>query len=120
VDAVPTVLSALGRAIPAELDGIDALPLLRGDTECVRDAALIECVDDPHHLRLKTIVTQDLKLTYYHGYDFGELYDLRADPGEIQNLWHDPHYAAERQMLMSRILDHMEPLERRVPRYCYA
>jgi arylsulfatase A-like enzyme len=120
VDVVPTIISALGLEIPAEIDGVDALPLLRGEMKSVRDAALVECVDDPRHLRLKTVVTENLKLTYYHGYDFGELYDLRADPDEIHNLWHDPRYAAQRQMLMARILDHMEPLERRAPRYCYA
>ena len=149
VDLVPTILAAIGEEVPAchserveilrnsqndseespsEIDGVNALPLLQsvaarteaGPRSTVRDAAIIECTDDPHGLRLKTVVTQEHKLTVYHGHDFGELYDLQGDPGELVNRWDDPAYAAERQRLMGRILDHMEPLERRVPRICYA
>ena len=120
VDLAPTILSAVGEEVPGEMDGVDALPLLRGEVEAVRDATIIECTDDPRGLRLKTVVTEDHKLTIYHGQDFGELCDLEADPGEVRNLWDAPSYAANRQLLIERILDHMEPLERRVPRISYA
>jgi arylsulfatase A-like enzyme len=120
VDLVPTILSAVGQDTPDAIDGVDALPLLRGDVDAVRDAAIIEFTDDPRCLRLKTVITPEHKLTYYHGYGFGELYDLRSDSGEVVNLWNAPSYAAERQSLMARILDHMEPLERRASRICYA
>ena len=120
VDLVPTILRAIGQAIPGEVDGVDALPLLRGETHAVRAAAMVECTDDPLRLRLKTVVTEDRKLTYYHGYDFGELYDLVADSGEVRNLWEAPAYAADRQRLTGRIIDHLERLERRAERFCYA
>jgi uncharacterized sulfatase len=120
VDLVPTILSAIGKEIPDEIDGVDALPLLRGEVAAVRDAALIEFTDDPRRLRLKTVITPDRKLTIYHGYGFGELYDLEADPGELRNLWGDPLYADDRRSLFGRLCDHMETLERRAPRLCYA
>ena len=118
VDLVPMILAAVGAGGPApgEIDGVDALPLLRGRVEAVRDAAIVECTEDPRGLRAKTVVTPDRKLTCYHGYDFGELYDFETDPGEVRNLWDDAAYAGERGRLMKRIIDHMEPLERRVPR----
>jgi uncharacterized sulfatase len=102
------------------MDGVAALPLLRGEVDSVRDAAFVECTDDPCGLRLKTVVTLDRKLTAYHGHAFGELYDLTADPGETKNLWDDPRYAADRCALLGRLLDHAEGLERRAPRFCYA
>jgi arylsulfatase A-like enzyme len=120
VDLVPTLLDAAGVDQPAGLDGISLLPTIRADQSPARDAVFIECVDDPGRLRLKTIITRGRKLTYYHGQSFGELYDLDQDPHEIINRWDDPLYSAEKHRLIARILDHLEPLEPRARRYCYA
>ncbi|MFC1452941.1 sulfatase-like hydrolase/transferase [Verrucomicrobiota bacterium] len=120
VDLTPTVLGLIGQTVPPGIDGTDCSAMLRGEKASTRDAAVIECVDDPHGLRLKTVVTRDRKLTVYHGRPFGELYDLASDPGEMTNHWADPTYAGDRQALIARLLDHMEPLERRVPRTSYA
>ncbi len=120
VDIVPTILSAIGEPVPAEVDGMDMMPMLNGKAREVRDSVIVECVDDPAKLRLKTVITQDRKLTLYHGHDFGELYDLASDPGEIRNLWDDRSYLADRRRLTRRVLDHMERLERRERRMSYA
>ena len=120
VDLVPTILAACGASTDAEIEGLNALPLLQGQEAAPRDHAIIECVDDPTHLRLKTIVTRERKLTCYHGEDFGELYDLESDPGEIHNRWDDPEYRRDRNQLTARIADHLERLERRVERHSYA
>ncbi len=120
LDLVPTILSAVGAPPESQLDGRDAMPLLRGEVDHVRDGAMIECVDDPHKLRLKTYVTSDRKLTWYHGHAFGELYDLTLDPREKVNRWDDPSYAADRNRLLSRIMEQLEPLEKRAVRDCYA
>lgn len=120
VDIVPTILAAVGLEQPQGLDGVNGLPLLRGEADSVRDAAMIECVDDPAKLRLKTLVTPDHKLTWYCRQPYGELYDLRADPGEKVNLWDDPASLGERARLLGRLLDEMESLEKRADRVCYA
>jgi uncharacterized sulfatase len=120
VDIVPTLLSAAGLEIPSEVDGVDALPLLRGETASVRDHALVECVDDLKKLRLKTLVTENRKLTWYCGQTYGELYDLDRDARERHNLWNDPTRAAEKAGLLGKLLETTEPLERRVKRNCYA
>ena len=120
VDLAPTVLAALEMPIPPEIDGHNLLPVLRGETATVNDAVLVEFVDDPRKLRLKTIVTDQHKLTRYCGQEYGELYDLANDPREKTNLWDDPASAPLRARLLSRLLDMMEPLEKRAERYCYA
>jgi arylsulfatase A-like enzyme len=119
-DIAPTLLAAAGIPIPSEMDGANALPLLEKKEKCIRDYTIVECVDDPEKLRLKTIVTANRKLTYYHGQEFGELYDLEKDPQEFINLWYDPHYIQEKIKLISMILDHMERIEPREHRYAYA
>jgi len=120
VDLTPTVLAAAELDCPPEIDGHSLLPVLRGDSEAIQDAVLVECVDDPRKLRLKTIVTARHKLTWYCGQDDGELYDLADDPREKTNQWNNPAYAPLRARLLGRLLAMMEPLERRAARYCYA
>ncbi len=120
VDLVPTILSAIGESVPDEIEGLNAMPLLQAEKASIRDHVVIECVDDPNHLRLKTIVTEDRKLTYYHGEGFGELYDLAQDPDEIHNRWDDPQYNEDRIRLTARVADHLERLERRAERHSYA
>lgn len=120
VDIVPTVLAAGGLPVPAELDGVNALPMLHGETTRLHEAVLVECVDDPRGLRLKSVICTDRKLTWYCGQDYGELYDLARDPHELENRWDDARYATDRAQLLAGILELMEPLEPRVDRLSYA
>ncbi len=45
------------------------------------------------------------KLAVYHGSDYGELYDLAADPRELDNRWDDPACAELRAHLLKRCFD---------------
>lgn len=45
------------------------------------------------------------KLVVYHGYDLGELYDLKTDPGEFENRWDDPDYVPIKMDLMKKSFD---------------
>ena len=120
VDIVPTILAAAGLPIPSDTDGVDAMPMLSGKQDNGRDSVLVECVDDPTGLRLKTIVTATRKLTWYCGHPYGELYDLENDAAERINHWDNPAYAPNKAQLIGAILEAMEPLEKRVERLSYA
>jgi arylsulfatase A-like enzyme len=120
LDLVPTILAAAELPPESGLDGKNALPLFQGSLPSIRDGAMIECIDDPHKLRLKTYVTSDRKLTWYNGQTFGELYDLTEDPKEKVNLWDHLDYATEKAHLLAHILEKLEPLENRAPRDCEA
>lgn len=120
LDIVPTLLQATGAAPSNEATGFDLLPSLRGGAPGARTSCIVECIDDPRKLRLKTIVTRNRKLTWYCGRDYGELYDLESDPQERRNLWHEPAYVGDRAALLGALLQEMEPLEQRAPRYAYA
>jgi len=120
VDIAPTILESCGVEPPENIDGVSGLRMLRDGTGNIRDAALVECVDDPKGLRLKTIVTRNRKLTWYCGQQYGELYDLENDPREKQNLWRCPEYGGDKSALLARLLEEYEPIEKRVKRDCYA
>ena len=39
---------------------------------------------------MRTYVNKRYKITVYRQGEDGELFDLAEDPGEVNNLWHDP------------------------------
>jgi arylsulfatase len=121
VDLAPTLLDMVGVAPPPGVQGRSLLPVLRGETERVQDATLVENCEKPGVLNVKTLVTEEWKLTYYGGKPFGELYDLRGDPDEHVNLWDRPEHAATRGELTRRLLDLLIDTEDPLPpRRAYA
>jgi len=45
------------------------------------------------------------KMGLYHGHNLGELYDLKNDPGEFDNLWDDPEYKDLKLELLMKHID---------------
>jgi hypothetical protein len=45
------------------------------------------------------------KLTVYAGRDFGELFDLKNDPDERNNLWSSPRYGEIKLTLIKKLAD---------------
>ncbi|NBS72068.1 MAG: sulfatase, partial [Betaproteobacteria bacterium] len=54
-------------------------------------------------LNLRTVRTQNLKLTVEENSGTGELYDLFNDPDEMVNRFGDPAYATKQKELMDMI-----------------
>ena len=45
------------------------------------------------------------KLCVYHGHDIGELYDLKNDPDEFDNLWDNPTHKDLKLTLLKSHID---------------
>ena len=103
------------------VQGISLLPCLV-DGSHARDALLIEdeyqspvlCFDQAP--RLRTLVTARYRLTVFADVEWGELYDLQADPGEVCNLWSDANQAQVRAELMQVLTRELIRLADRSPR----
>ncbi|MCD6360110.1 MAG: sulfatase-like hydrolase/transferase, partial [Armatimonadetes bacterium] len=125
VDIMPTVLELAGIEAPAGVEGVSLAPRLAGDAPG-GDAALVQFSpwtrydgggfpDGPDRLHLNAIITDTHKLVEYVGQPFGELFDLRADPGELHNLWDDPGHKDLRAELIDALHSRLGPLRSPLP-----
>lgn len=119
IDFVPTLLDAAGVEVPGAMQGTSQLTAWA--TAAGRDWALVENRHNPTSVHLRTLVTPRYKITVYRNHDYGELFDLLADPRELHNRWSDPAYASIKQDLLLRFVQaeiQREPT--RMPRITHA
>lgn len=113
VDIAPTILARAGVAPYNGIQGLSFLPALSGAPAAAREDLLIEYNDANARAgyakpaRIRSLVSADWTLTVDGGERWGELYDRRADPRQLVNLWDDPDHAAIRATLSERLLRHM-------------
>ncbi|MBI1299828.1 sulfatase-like hydrolase/transferase [bacterium] len=109
-ELMPTFLATAGVEVPDGLDGESFLAAMQGDhTPNSRDE--IYAVFHRHF----TNVEQRMVRTRTHQFTFnsadqGELYDLVADPYQLENVYGQPEYGSIRQDLMARMERYMVDL----------
>ena len=117
VDVVPTFLQALGIAAPSHrLEGRSLLPLLHGGpAQGWRDTiyseldysyrqARLALGKDVHQCRAFSLRDERWRYVYWLG-EPEQLYDLQADPLELQDLGRDAGTAAVRALWRDELLD---------------
>jgi arylsulfatase A-like enzyme len=110
VDLAQTILQLAALEPYHGMQGQSLVPLLDNPHATVHEALLIE--DDGQRplkgtnrpIRLRTLLTPEWRLTYYDGFEFGELYKLTDDPCEHHNLWNDPATRTVQTALSERLL----------------
>jgi len=105
LDLAPTLLEFAGISEPEGVQGISRKGLLAGGDQPFRDAVLVENDDDRTPMRMRTLVAEDWKLTVFAGREWGQLYHLPTDPGELNNRWQDPECAGVLHALRQRMLE---------------
>ena len=89
VDLAPSFLSAAGLDVPGAMTGVDQTGCWSGG-QATRDWSVTENHHGTTHFHMRTYVNQRYKITVHRDGADGELFDLREDPREVSNLWHDP------------------------------
>ncbi|MPQ44690.1 sulfatase family protein [Clostridium tarantellae] len=100
VDFTPTILSKLGFEIPRTMAGKDQSKVWNNEKKSVRNYIMVENQHTENTVNLRTLVNERYKLTVYYNKTHGELYDLKNDPLEFNNLWNNSEYAELKSKLL--------------------
>ncbi len=105
VDLAPTFLDVCGLPIPGAMQGVTQWPVWTGRSPAARRDVVIEFRHQPTKVHLRTLVTERWKMTVYRDQPYGELFDLRDDPGELHNRWDDPQCADVKAQMLHRFIN---------------
>ncbi len=108
LDFAETFLDAAGAEVPKDMQGESMLPVLKGKTPSSwRKEHYYEYYEypGPHSVKRHYGMSTDrYKLIhYYYDIDEWELYDRKADPNEMKNVYDDPAYKKIRTDLTARL-----------------
>ncbi|MFX1591514.1 MAG: sulfatase [Promethearchaeota archaeon] len=113
IDYPKTILNLLGikesRHLP-DMQGYDMTPVLKepeNSEKQPRHCCLIENDEEigTLNVRLRHLITKDYKLTIYSGInDFGDIFDRKNDPFELNNLWYENSFKEKRFELVNKLL----------------
>ena len=116
IDLPATFLAAAGIAVPGAMQSQNQLKIWAGE-EPAREWVLVENRHNPTSVHLRTLITERYKITVYRSADYGELFDLEADPNELHNCWDDPSYAeVKSKMLLKFVQAEIQIEPTRMPR----
>jgi len=118
MDLASTILRRARIAAPNGMQGKPLFSESGATLQSGRDAVLVEENQQRAYLgfdrpvRVRTLVTVKHRLSMFLEGDWGELYDLQADPYETRNLWGDAASAGLRaeltEKLVRQMLEHAE------------
>jgi len=103
LDIMPTLCDLIGAEIPASVDGRSMLPAIRDNTVEIRNSIFMGYT---HYQR--AVKDRQFKLIEYNvdGVRNTQLFDLKNDPWEMQNLAANPDNAGRLQELRKRLLEY--------------
>jgi len=109
LDFAETFLNAAGLAVPAEMQGVSLVPLLKGKRpNDWRKSFYYHYYEfpGPHRVpRHYGVVSNRHKLVHFYEpqFDYWELFDTQADPRELKNVYDDAAYAPVRHDLQAEL-----------------
>ncbi|MFW6270789.1 MAG: sulfatase [Bacillota bacterium] len=104
VDLAPTLLNLCDIEVPRTMTGKDQSQAWLGKKEEVRDHIICENRHEPDTVHVKTDVDKRYKMTVYYNQEYGELFDLKKDPDEVNNLWDNPEYQELKKDLLLKFM----------------
>ena len=105
IDFAPTVLQRAGLQMPLGMQGRDILSPDAGEPPVlIEDPGISVFADADACSAITTLVHEGWRLSLLEDApDWGELYDLSADPDEVENRWSDPAAAGTKARLLEAL-----------------
>jgi arylsulfatase A-like enzyme len=88
---------------------------LTTDADPRNRSTVIETDEDYLGIWPRSLVTDRYKFTVYPDQEYGELFDLHEDPGELHNRWNDAAYAEVKRRLYEELVERLAMQEGAVP-----
>ena len=119
IDIAPTILARAGIQPYNGIQGRDLHSSRPPEAVIVEEDSqrLMTGFDRPQ--RVRTVVTDQYRMSLREGENWNELYDLYADPGETENLYDQPEGQSARHALSEIMLRRMISLQDRSPLPAY-
>lgn len=120
IDIAPTMLDFAGVPAPAMMQGRSWRPLLEGKSDDWR-RTFFYCYYHENGFKTPTMMavrSDSAKLVKYPGHEeWTELFDLKADPFEMDNLIKDPHRAELREEMEAAYVNEAQKIGFTVPAF---
>jgi arylsulfatase A-like enzyme len=128
IDIPTTILSLLDikdKYRPRVMQGHDLTPILKNPETKIRDHCIIEEDQDYEDakdlsnlpsIKVRTMITENYRITVYNKERAGDLYDLKTDSNELHNLWDDENFRDVKFSLLNKMLYELIKLQDRTPR----
>jgi arylsulfatase A-like enzyme len=117
IDIAETILDLARLNIPEFMQGKSMIPILGNTDYKINDAILIEMDDEYINEKTRTLIAEDWRITIFS--DHGELFNLKEDPYEMNNLWNENSFIDIKLELILRLMQkNLQKTESNVKRDC--
>lgn len=108
IDIAPTILERAGINAPYGVQGLNVFDAAHTHAGMmIEDYAASYMADPDSPCHYATFITDRWRLTRYESSEWGELYDLKEDPLELNNLWEYPDSRSVRAEMHERMVRQM-------------
>ena len=120
IDIPKTIMNLLNikkKNQPPDMQGVDLTQALKDPNKKIRDCCLVEEDEEMMgSVRVRHLITEDHKLTVYQNLEnYGDLFDRKNDPDELNNLWFDENSKNLRNELVNKLLHEILKAQSRYP-----
>ena len=119
IDIGPTILARAGIQPYNGIQGRDLFSTKPPEAVIVEEDSQRVMTGFDRPQRVRTVITDQYRMSLREGEDWNELYDLYCDPGELENLYDDPASKPAKVALTETMLRRMIELQDRSPLPAY-